>query len=131
MCLLANHARPQPCSNDTEVIQRDRLGGIVLVLVGGLNVIQSSYLGGHEKGSLTFSEYALTMNFDATPSNIAAAGHSGQKSTVRRSAIKLSKIARYSVSLAFFVVLVLPELPRGFFSSSIPTLLTAPELTVA
>ena len=57
-----------------------------------------------------FGTFEVTMNLDATPSSIDAAGHSGQNRTVRRSAIKLSKIARYSASLAFFVVFVLPEL---------------------
>ena len=51
-----------------------------------------------------------TMNFDATPRRTDAAGHSGQNKTVKRSAIKLSKIARYSASFEFFVVFVLPEL---------------------
>ena len=41
---------------------------------------------------------------------IEAAGHSGQKTTVRRSEIKLSKIARYSASFEFFVVLDFPDL---------------------
>ena len=39
-----------------------------------------------------------------------AAGHSGQKTTVRRSDIKLSKIDRCSASFEFFVVLDLPDL---------------------
>ena len=50
------------------------------------------------------------MNFEAMVSIILAAGHSGQNKTVRRSSIKLSKIARYSASLEFFVAFPLPDL---------------------
>ena len=41
--------------------------------------------------------------------NKPVAGHSGQNSTVKRSEMKLSKIAPYSVSLAFLDVLLLPD----------------------
>ena len=50
------------------------------------------------------------MNFEAMDNIILAAGHSGQNKTVRRSSIKLSKIARYSASLEFFVAFPLPDL---------------------
>ena len=50
------------------------------------------------------------MNFEAMVNIILAAGHSGQNKTVRRSSIKLSKIARYSASLEFFVAFPLPDL---------------------
>ena len=40
----------------------------------------------------------------------AAAGHSGQNSTVRRSDIKLSRMVRYSCSFEFLVDLLFPDL---------------------
>ena len=42
-----------------------------------------------------------------------AAGHSGQNNTHNKSEIKLSKIARYSASLEFFVDFVFPDLQTG------------------
>ena len=50
-----------------------------------------------------------TINLQAIVRSNAAAGHSGQKSTVKRSEMRLSKIALYSASFEFFVVFVLPE----------------------
>jgi hypothetical protein len=50
----------------------------------------------------------LMMIFNTNP----AAGHSGQNSTVNKSETKLSNMARYSVSLAFFDVLLFPDLFR-------------------
>lgn len=44
-----------------------------------------------------------------------AAGHSGQNNTHSRSEIKLSKIARYSASLEFFVDFVLPDLQEDMY----------------
>lgn len=49
------------------------------------------------------------MNLIATPKTTAAAGQSGQNKTVKTSPTRLSNIARYSASLAFFVDLVFPE----------------------
>jgi hypothetical protein len=53
------------------------------------------------------------MNLDATPRRIDAAGHSGQNKTVKRSAIRLSNIDRYSASFEFLVDFVLPDLHYG------------------
>jgi hypothetical protein len=50
------------------------------------------------------------MNREAMLNNKAAAGHSGQYNTARRSSTKLSKIARYSASFEFFVALPFPDL---------------------
>ena len=46
-----------------------------------------------------------TINLQAIVRSNAAAGHSGQKSTVKRSEMRLSKIALYSASFEFFVAL--------------------------
>ena len=51
----------------------------------------------------------VTINLQAIVRSSAAAGHSGQKSTVKRSEMRLSKIALYSASFEFFVVFVLPD----------------------
>lgn len=50
------------------------------------------------------------MNLQMISSKRLADGHSGQKSTARRSDIRLSKIALYSASLVFFVFLPFPAL---------------------
>ena len=58
---------------------------------------------------LQSSQERRTIYLQIIVSNTLAAGHSGQNSTASKSPIKLSKIARYSASLEFFVVLPLPE----------------------
>jgi hypothetical protein len=50
------------------------------------------------------------MNLMMIFSTNLAAGHSGQNKTVNKSEMKLSKMARYSVSLAFLDVLLFPDL---------------------
>lgn len=105
----------QPGSDNPKVIQCNRFRGIVVRAIIHL-VGQGRHL--QYKGRLLVSyqvKEGLTINLHIMRKRRAAAGHSGQYNTVRRSEMRLSNIARYSASFELLVALPFPDLHTIIF----------------
>ena len=105
---------PQPCSNRSQVVESYGSDPVVVGGGGGgrLHIFKGLTLRRMSAVDDLYRVRTLTSSLLATTSRRAAAGHSGQYRTVSKSDSNVSRIARYSVSLAVLVPLPFPALRR-------------------